>query len=144
MAVPARMSLVTLGVTDLARSSAFYEALGWRRSTASTDEISFFATADGVLALYPFRALAADALRAAGEQPSVGGAAIAINVEREDDVEQVLAEAVAAGATLAKPATKAEWGGTSGYFADPDGHLWEVAHNPYFPFDERGSVVLPS
>lgn len=143
MTVPARVSLVTLGVMDLGRSTAFYEALGWRRSSASGEGISFFPTADCVLALYPYTALAAGAGVAPGERPAVGGVALAINVESEAEVERVLAEAVRAGATLPKAATKADWGGYSGYFADPDGHLWEVAHNPWFPLDDGGSVVLP-
>jgi len=143
MSVPARISLVTLGVTDLARSTAFYQALGWRRSSASSDEISFFFTADSVLGLYPFDALAADANALAGAGPQPGTAALAINVESQAEVERVLAEAVAAGASLAKAAVKSDWGGYSGYFADPDGHLWEVAHNPFLPLDEHGSVVLP-
>jgi len=143
MTVPARISLVTLGVTDLGRSTAFYQALGWRRSSASSDEISFFATAGSVLGLYPFDALAADANALAGAGPQPGTAALAINVESEVEVERVLAEAVAAGASLAKAAVKSDWGGYSGYFADPDGHLWEVAHNPFLPLDEHGSVVLP-
>jgi len=143
MTIPARISLVTLGVTDLTRSTAFYQALGWRRSSASSDEISFFATADSVLGLYPFDALAADANALAGAGPQPGTAALAINVESEVEVERVLAEAVAAGASLAKAAVKSDWGGYSGYFADPDGHLWEVAHNPFLPLDEHGSVVLP-
>jgi len=143
MTIPARISLVTLGVTDLARSTAFYQALGWRRSSASSDEISFFATADSVLGLYPFDALAADANAAAGARPQPGTSTLAINVESEAEVERLLAEAVRVGATLAKAAVKADWGGYSGYFADPDGHLWEIAHNPWFPLDEHGSVVLP-
>jgi len=143
MTIPARISLVTLGVTDLARSTAFYQALGWRLSAASSDEISFFATADSALGLYPFEALAADANAAAGARPQPGTSTLAINVESQAEVERVLAEAVAAGATLAKAAVKSDWGGYSGYFADPDGHLWEVAHNPFFRLDDDGSVVLP-
>ena len=144
MTVPARISLVTLGVADLGRATAFYEALGWRRSSASNEEVSFFATADGVLALYPFTALAADAGVEAGARPATGGVALAINVETEEAVDGVLADVVAAGATVTKRATRAAWGGYTGTFADPDGHLWEVAHNPGFALDERGSVVLPA
>ncbi|HEX2849507.1 MAG TPA: VOC family protein [Acidimicrobiales bacterium] len=143
MTVPARMSLVTLGVADLARSTSFYERLGWRRSSVGGGEVSFFETTGGVLALYPFTALARDAGRPAGDRPAVGGMSIAINVEREGEVAQVLAEAEAAGATFVRPAAATAWGGTVGYFADPDGHLWEVAHNPGFAFDERGAIVLP-
>ncbi len=143
MAVPARISLVTLGVGDLRRATAFYEALGWRRSSVGGGEVSFFATADGVLALYPFDDLAADAGLEPGPRPAPGRVALAINVETEEAVEQVLAEVTAAGGTVTKAATRAPWGGYSGYFTDPDGNLWEVARNPGFAFDERGSVVLP-
>jgi hypothetical protein len=143
VSVPARISLVTLGVEDLARATAFYEALGWRRSSRSNSEVSFFATADSVLGLYPFDELAADAGLPPGGRPAPGRVTLAINVDTDGDVDRVLAEAVAAGATLARPAATAAWGGRSGYFSDPDGHLWEVARNPGFPFDEHGSVVLP-
>jgi predicted lactoylglutathione lyase len=130
-------------VSDLARSSTFYESLGWTRSSISNDEVSFFATADSALALYPFDSLAADMGLAAEQVRQVGGVTLAINVDGEDDVERVLDEAVRAGATLVRPAARTEWGGIVGYFTDPDGHAWEVAHNPGFPFDERGSVILP-
>jgi len=144
MTVPARVSLVTLGVSDVARSTAFYEALGWKRSSASVEgDVSFFATADCVFALWSFEALAADAGVPVGSVPNVGGVALAINVEREADVDRVLAEAVAAGGELRRPAERPEWGGYNGYFADPDGHLWEIAYNPGFPLDEHGSVILP-
>jgi len=143
MAVPARISLVTLGVTDLKASTKFYETLGWRKSSVSNDEVSFFETADCVLGLYPFAALAKDAGISAGNTPCVGSVALAINVESESEVERVLTQAIQAGATLTKAAKRADWGGYSGYFADPTGHLWEVCYNPDFPLDEHGSVVLP-
>ena len=143
MTVPARVSLVTLGVVDLRRSTAFYEALGWRPSSLSNEEVSFFPTADCVLALYPFRALAADAGVEPGDRPATGGVALAVNVETDDAVGAVLSDVVAAGGTVTRTAAPTAWGGFVGTFADPDGHLWEVAHNPGFPFDERGSVVLP-
>ena len=143
MAVPARISLVTLAVGDLSRATAFYEALGWQRSSVSNDEVSFFATADGVLALYPFDALAADAGLAPGPLPPPGRVTLAINVASEEEVDRVLAEVAAAGGTVSV-ASRAAWGGYLGWFSDPDGHLWEVTHNPGFPLDERGSVVLPA
>jgi catechol 2,3-dioxygenase-like lactoylglutathione lyase family enzyme len=143
MTVPARVSLVTLGVGDLARSTAFYRALGWAPSSISGDEVSFFATSDCVLALYPIESLAADLGVAADELRPSGAVTLAINVGGERDVAPALAEAVRAGATLVRAAERTNWGGTVGYFADPDGHVWEVAHNPGFPFDERGSVILP-
>jgi uncharacterized protein len=143
MTVPARVSLVTLGVSDLRRSTAFYEALGWRRSSVSNDEVSFFGTADTVLALYPYRSLAADAGMPARDGPPVGGVTLAVNVEDREQVDHVLAEAESAGATVVKAGTATAWGGYIAYFTDPDGHVWEVAHNPGFPFDTTGSVVLP-
>lgn len=143
MTVPARLSLVTLGVSDLDRATAFYEALGWRRSSVSNAEVSFFATADSVLALYPYRSLAADAGLAAGERPPVGGVTLAINVEGREQVGQVVDAATAAGATVVRAGEPTPWGGYIAYFADPDGHVWEVAHNPGFPFDANGSVLLP-
>jgi hypothetical protein len=144
MAVPARISLVTLAVGDLSRATAFYEALGWQRSSASNDEVSFFATADGVLALHPFDALAAGAGLAPGPLPPPGRVTLAINVASEEDVDRVLAEVSAAGGTVAGGAAATSWGGYLGWFSDPDGHLWEVTHNPGFPLDEWGSVVLPA
>jgi len=130
-----------------ARAASDHASTGSTPSSPSSvrtrARISFFATADSVLGLYPFDALAADANALAGAGPQPGTAALAINVESEAEVERVLAEAVAAGASLAKAAVKSDWGGYSGYFADPDGHLWEVAHNPFLPLDEHGSVVLP-
>ena len=144
MTVPARVSLVTLGVANLKVSTAFYEALGWQKSSVSNDDVSFFETSDCVLSLYPFAALAKDAGIDVGDTPHVGSVALAINVETESEVEQILADAVQAGATLTKAATRANWGGFSGYFADPTGHLWEVCYNPGFPLDENGSVVLPA
>jgi predicted lactoylglutathione lyase len=143
MTVPARVSLVTLGVADLSRSTAFYEALGWRRSSASADEVSFFHTAGPVLALYPAHLLAADADLPADPVPRFRGVALAINLESRELVDDVLRQAQAAGATLLKAAQPAEWGGYSGYFADPDGHAWEVAHNPHWPIADDGTVTLP-
>jgi uncharacterized protein len=141
--VEARISLVTLGVHDLARSARFYrDGLGWPLSSASSGDVAFFRTGGVALALYPRALLAADAkLPAAGT--GFGGITLAHNVASKELVDAVLAEAVAAGGTLLKPATDAEWGGYSGYFADPDGHPWEVAWNPFFPFAPDGSLSLP-
>ena len=132
MSVPAHLSLVTLGVADVARSTAFYEALGWHRSGASQDEITFIQLNGVVLSLYGAQALADDAL-----QPSPPGGfrgiTLALNQATPAGVDRVVAEFVAAGATLVKAPALVEWGGYSGYVADPDGHLWEIAHNPYSP-----------
>jgi len=126
MAVPARITVATLGVSDLARSTKFYLGLGWEPAPGSSSEISFFRTAGGVLALYPFDLLAKDANLPAVRGAGFGGVTLAINVERPEDVQPGLDAAKEAGATILKPATKAEWGGMSGYFADPDGYPWEV------------------
>jgi catechol 2,3-dioxygenase-like lactoylglutathione lyase family enzyme len=144
MTIPARLSIVTLGVADLARSIAFYEALGWERKSSSMDgSISWFGTADTSIGLFPWDELAADARLPAEPRARFGGITLAINVETPDEVATALAAAVAAGATLLKPATVADWGGTSGYFADPDGHPWEIAYNPGFPIDADGRVRIP-
>ena len=142
MTVPARISVVTLGVADLPRAVAFYEALGWERATSSTDAIAWFRTADTNLGLFPNELLAADANLPPG-RAAFGGVTLAIDVETATDVERFLDEAVAAGATLLKPATKAGWGGVSGYFADPDGHPWEIAWVPEFVIGADGRLTIP-
>jgi uncharacterized protein len=140
MALPARISIATLGVSDLARSTKFYLALGWELPADSSNEISFFRTAGGVLALYPFDLLAKDAMLPASRAQAFGGVTLAINVERPEGVQPGLEAAKAAGATILKPATKAEWGGLSGYFADPDGSPWEVVWGPNSRFKPDGSL----
>jgi uncharacterized protein len=138
-----RLSLVTLGVADLERSRRFYEqGLGWRRGNTNA-EVVFFQIGGAVLALWSRAALAADARQPdAGGGHGFGGIALAYNTRTREEVDQVLAEAKAAGATIPKPAEDAFWGGYSGYFADPDGHLWEVAWNPGWTLLEDGSVRL--
>ncbi|MDH6126003.1 VOC family protein [Kitasatospora sp. GP82] len=140
---PARISIVTLGVSDLQRSAEFYEALGWQRSAASSPEIVWFRTADSALGLFPAEALAADAGVPVTGEPSFRGVTLAVNLESPELVDAALETAVAAGATVVKPPTATHWGGYSGYFEDLDGHLWELAHNPFFPFTESGSLDLP-
>ena len=137
-----RLTLVTLGVADIPRARAFYEALGFKASPASQESVVFMMAGGVVLALYGRTALADDAH--VSDTPT-GFAAITLahNVRTEAQVAVVLAEAVTAGATLLKPAQQVFWGGTSGYFRDPDGHLWEVAHNPFLPFDAQGLPALP-
>jgi predicted lactoylglutathione lyase len=143
MTIPGRLSLVTLGVTDIARSTAFYESLGWRLSTSSQPGIvSFFATDGSRLGLYGHDALAHDATIETNPPPRYRGVTISINLESERAVDAAIASAVGAGGTLVKPGAKADWGGYSGYFADPDGHLWEVAFNPYWPLGDDGLPVL--
>jgi catechol 2,3-dioxygenase-like lactoylglutathione lyase family enzyme len=136
-----RLSLITLGVADIARARRFYEALGFTAGRASQESVTFFPAGGVVLALFGRSALAEDAA-VADSTPGFSGIALAHNARSEADVDKALAEAVGAGAKLIKPAGKTFWGGYAGYFADPDGHLWEVAHNPYFTLDAEGRVVL--
>jgi catechol 2,3-dioxygenase-like lactoylglutathione lyase family enzyme len=143
MTIPARLGIVTLGVADLARSVAFYEGLGWERCTSSSEAIAWFRTADTHIGLFPWHELAEDARLPDQPRARFGGITLAINVESPEAVGTALDAAVAAGATLLKPALATDWGGTSGYFADPDGHPWEVAHNPFFPIDAEGRVRIP-
>jgi uncharacterized protein len=137
-----RISIVTLGVSDLAKSRAFFERLGWRRSVKGAEGIAFFQTGGMVLGLYPRDELAKDAGVAPGGA-GFSGITLAYNARSREEVDGVLAEAVAAGAALRKPAKEAFWGGYSGYFADLDGYLWEVAWNPSFPIDAIGNIRLP-
>ena len=143
-----RLSLVTLGVTDLDRSRRFYEdGLGWRASEvgASTGEVVFFQLGGIALALWGREALAADAgLPSPGPGGSFSGVALAHNVRSREEVDAVLARARAAGGRVLRPGGAASWGGYTGYFADPDGHLWEVAWNPHFTLREDGSLPPPS
>lgn len=144
MTAPARVSLVTLGVSDVALSTEFYERLGWSLSSASVPgQVSFFRTAGGILALYGAADLAADIGSANSTLPGFRGLALAINCDNREQVDETLRTAENAGATVLKPARVAEWGGYSGYFADPDGHVWEVAHNPAWPIGEDGRPMLP-
>lgn len=137
-----RLSLVTLGVADVAASRRFYEKLGFRASGASQESVAFFKAGGVVLALFGRRSLAEDA-SVEDSKPGFSGITLAHNVPSKAAVDSVLDEAIAAGGRLVKPAQEAFWGGYTGYFADPDGHLWEVAYNPGFPLDAQGNVQLP-
>jgi hypothetical protein len=142
-----RITLITLGVDDLERSTAFFERLGWRRSVKQAEGVAFFQCGAVALGLFPKASLAKDA----GVPPPSGsrvgagfeGFAIAYNARSKAEVDSVMAEVEAAGATIVKAAEETVWGGYSGYFRDLDGHLWEVAWNPGFPLDEDGAVQLP-
>jgi catechol 2,3-dioxygenase-like lactoylglutathione lyase family enzyme len=138
-----RLSLVTLGVADLDRSRRFYEdGLGWKRGTRD-DNVVFFQLPGSILALWSRAALADDAgLPNPGAGSGFGGIALAYNARTREDADAVLAEAEKAGAHILKPAHETFWGGYSGYFADPDGHVWEVAHNPFWVVDEAGHVRM--
>jgi catechol 2,3-dioxygenase-like lactoylglutathione lyase family enzyme len=138
-----RVSLITLGVADIARARRFYEALGWKASGAGNEHVVFFQLGGLSLSHYGRDALAKDAgLTNAGH--GFGGIALAYNVRAREDVAPVLDEARAAGGTILKPAADAFWGGHSGYFADPDGHPWEVAWNPHFTILEDGAIRIPA
>lgn len=137
-----RISLITLGVADLSRARSFYEALGWKASPLGGGEVVFFQGLAFALALFPRESLACDA-GVSAEGNGFSGIALAHNVRTRDEVAAVLADAEAAGARVVKPSTEAPWGGQSGYFADPDGHLWEVAWNPHFPLGADGALTLP-
>jgi len=142
MGVQARVSVITLGVADVPRARSFYQALGWPLSGEPQDGVAFFKNAGSRLALYSREAMAAEAGRAAAPPGSIG-VALTINLESRERVDEALAAAVAAGGTLLRPAEERFWGGYSGYFADPDGHAWEVAHNPFWPIGEDGLPELP-
>lgn len=136
-----RVHLITLSVGDLAAARAFYARLGWREAAASNEAIAFFDLGCLALALYPVEDFAAEVHAELPAGP-FRGVALAHNAASPEAVDALLAEAVAAGAALVKPGKAADWGGYSGYFADPDGHLWEVAHNPFFPIDDNGYLRL--
>ena len=137
------ISFVTLGVGDLARSRRFYAALGWKESSSSNADIAFFQAGSVAFALFQREALAEDA-NVSTQGSGFSGFTLAHNVESEEAVVNTIAEAVAAGATLVRPADKGFWGGFRGYFADPDGFLWEVCWNPFVTLDSEGHVQLPA
>lgn len=140
----AHLSLVTLGVADLKRSIGFYESLGFRRKAQSAEGVGFFEAGACTLAVWPTDELAKDAGMDASEAlPPFRSMSLAWNCGSKADVDAALARAKAAGATILKPAGDVFWGGYTAYFADPDGHLWEVAHNPGFPLSDDGRLLLP-
>jgi catechol 2,3-dioxygenase-like lactoylglutathione lyase family enzyme len=126
-----RLSLVTLGVTDLGRARTFYEGLGWTGARQPDEEVCFFQVGGMAFGLWT-------ALGGHGAP----GVELAYNVRSPDEVTAVLAEAERAGGTIKRRAAQAEWGGTTGAFADPDGYVWEVAHNPDWTLDENGAVTI--
>jgi catechol 2,3-dioxygenase-like lactoylglutathione lyase family enzyme len=142
VSVPARISIVTLGVDSVARSKAFYEALGWEIAGSVGDEICWFRTADSYLGLFDRESLARDAGLRSEPTAEFGGITLAINVESEAAVDAAFDAAAGAGARILKPAEATDWGGYSGYFADPDGHPWEVAYNPSFPIGGEGRITV--
>lgn len=142
MSVAPNFTIVTLGVADLARSAEFYRALGWDQRGDESVGITWFRTSGTWLGLFGYDDLAADVGVAADPPAAYRGITLALNFNNEADVDRVLAEAVGAGARLVKPAERAEWGGYSGYFADPDGHLWEAAFAPGFPVGDDGTIDI--
>jgi hypothetical protein len=135
-----RVSVITLGVRDLRRARRFYEALGWTTNAGPDDDVVFFQAGGLVLALWGRDQLAADTV--VEDAGGWGGITLAHNVRSPAEVDAVLAQAEAAGATVTRPAAETFWGGYSGVFADPDGHAWEVAHNPHWTIAVDGSVRL--
>jgi catechol 2,3-dioxygenase-like lactoylglutathione lyase family enzyme len=142
--IPARISLVTLAVRDVRAATRFYLALGFELSTASVPgEVSFFRTGGALLGQYGAADLAADAQLEAPIPGAFSGVSLAINVASPAEVDAALGVAGAAGARVLKPAQETEWGGYHAYFADSDAHVWEVAHNPFWPLDDAGLPQLP-
>jgi catechol 2,3-dioxygenase-like lactoylglutathione lyase family enzyme len=136
-----RVSLITLGTHDLKRARAFYEALGWTTRAGPDDDVVFFRAAGTVVALWGREELAADSGMEDGG--GWGGVTLAHNVRSPAEVDRVMAEAGAAGARIARAAGETFWGGYSGVFVDPDGHPWEIAHNPHWTLRPDGTVELP-
>lgn len=134
------MSLITLGVADLARAKSFYERLGWR-CTLDVQETVFFQTGGSILALWGRDKLAADS--AVADRGGWGGVTLAHCVRSRREVDRVIEEARAAGARIGREPGETFWGGYSGVFIDPDGHPWEVAHNPGWVIGDDGSVTIP-
>jgi len=136
-----RVSLITLGVSDLAGARAFYERLGWKAAPGDEDVV-FFQAGGMVLALWGRGQLADES--GVEDGGGGGGVALAYNARSPEDVDAVLQEARAAGATIPRDGAQTFWGGYSGVFVDPDGHPWEVAHNPFWTIADDGSVRLPA
>ena len=141
MSLDPRISLVTLWVEDVRRATEFYEKLGWKKSSASQDAVTFIQLKGTVLGLFSRQALAEDA-HVENTPMGFSGVTLAHNVASERGVDAVYKFVLSCGATAVKKPEKVSWGGYSGYFADPDGHLWEIAYNPFFPLNAEGHVVL--
>ena len=137
-----QISLITLGVTDVADATQFYERFGLRKSSASQESVSFFQLGPTVLGLFGREDLIKDG-NAASVWSGNGGMTLAQNLRSEAEVDRLMSHAENIGATVLKTPQRAFWGGYHGYFADPDGHVWEIAYNPFFNLDEAGRVILP-
>ena len=136
-----RVSLITLGVTDVSRARAFYEGLGWQTGAAPGDDVVFFQAGGMVLALWDRARLAEDS--AVADSPGWGGVTLAHNVSSPEEVDRVTEQARAAGATIGREPAETFWGGYTSAFTDPEGHTWEVAHNPRWTLGPDGGVTLP-
>jgi catechol 2,3-dioxygenase-like lactoylglutathione lyase family enzyme len=136
-----RVSVITLGVRDLERARRFYEALGWETGAEAGDDVVFFQAGDMVLALWGRERLAQDS--GVEDSGGWGGATLALNLGSPEEVDAATEEARAAGATVAREPATTFWGGYSSAFVDPDGHPWEIAHNPHWTLTEDGGVRLP-
>ncbi|CAH2399924.1 VOC family protein [Mesorhizobium escarrei] len=136
-----RISIITIAVDDLERATRFYEAMGLTRHAGITDGVAFFQMGGVILGLFPRESAEADSGITFGTAPSA--IYLAYNTRSDAEVDDVLTMAVKAGGRIVKPAGRAFWGGWYGYFADTEGHVWEVAHNPAFPIAEDGSISLP-
>lgn len=139
---PQRVTLITLGVGDLPRSRAFYEALGWKESPRSQETVAFYQMKGLVLGLFGRDDLAKDQGRE-GATLGVGAMTLAQNFGTEPEVDAAFKLALSCGASPLKAPERVFWGGYSGYYTDPDGHVWEVAYNPFWPLDPDGSLTLP-
>jgi predicted lactoylglutathione lyase len=138
--VKQRIGVITLGVRDLANARAFYEALGWKTGAAPGDDVVFFQAGGTVFALWDRALLAEDS--AVTDSGGWGGVTLAHNVGSREEVDAVIEEARAAGATIGREPGETFWGGYTGIFIDPAGHPWEVAHNPHWAVTDDGDVIL--
>ena len=136
------LHVITLGVRDFEKSKKFYtEVLGWKPSSASQDDVAFFQTSGVVFAIYSREKLADDALTSP-DGSGFSGITLAYNARSESEVDEIIAYLKSKGVKIVKEPQKAFWGGYSSYFTDPDDYRWEVAFNPFFPFDEKGNLKL--
>lgn len=137
------LSLVTIAVNDFDKELAFYRGtLGWNPSNVVEDTIAFFSVGSLIFSLCEYKELTADVGSDLTTAPYLG-VTLALNLPDESAVDAIFTDLQKAGATIVKPPTRASWGGYSGYFADPEGHLWEVAHNPQFKYDDNGTMIVP-
>jgi predicted lactoylglutathione lyase len=135
-----RVSLITLGAADLGRARQFYEALGWKTGADPEDDVVFFQAGDMVVALWDRAKLAGDSC--VEDAGGWGGVTLAVNFGSPEEVDAVMEEARAAGAKIGREPAETFWGGYSGLFIDPEGHPWEIAHNPHWTITEDGGIRL--